>query len=146
MPWNMNDYPDALQNLNKTTRKKAIDIANALVDEEYEDDRAIPIAIEKAKEWYEDASKDKRKSYLKHGDPTTREKNDHTRASLLDQPEFILPHDDGWAVQAKKAIKPAKVFNKKTDAIDYGKKVAKNKQTSLIIYKENGEIQEEWEA
>lgn len=44
------------ENLDKLTRKKAIDIANALLDEGYPDNRAIPIAIDQAKKWYEDAS------------------------------------------------------------------------------------------
>lgn len=49
MPWNMKDFPASMKNLNKLTRKKAIDIANALLDEGYPDSRAIPIAIDQAK-------------------------------------------------------------------------------------------------
>ena len=56
MPWNMKDFPASMKNLDKLTRKKAIDIANALLDEGYPDSRAIPIAIDQAKEWYENAS------------------------------------------------------------------------------------------
>ena len=33
MPWNMKDFPASMKNLDKLTRKKAIDIANALLDE-----------------------------------------------------------------------------------------------------------------
>lgn len=51
MPWTKKDYPDAMKNLDKKVRDKAIDIANALLEEGYEDGRAIPIAIDKAKEW-----------------------------------------------------------------------------------------------
>lgn len=50
MPWNMKDFPASMKNLDKLTRKKAIDIANALLDEGYPDSRAIPIAIDQAKE------------------------------------------------------------------------------------------------
>ncbi|MEW9111178.1 MULTISPECIES: hypothetical protein [Bacillaceae] len=53
MPWSKNDYPDAMKNLDPTVRNKAIEIANALLDEDYEEGRAIPIAIDKAKEWKE---------------------------------------------------------------------------------------------
>lgn len=49
MPWNMKDFPASMKNLDKLTRKKAIDIANALLDEGYPDSRAIPIAIDQAK-------------------------------------------------------------------------------------------------
>ncbi len=51
MPWTKNDYPDSMKNLDKKVRDKAIDIANALLEEGYEEGRAIPIAIDKAKEW-----------------------------------------------------------------------------------------------
>lgn len=53
MPWNMKDYPSSLKNLNEDVRKKAIDIANAMVDEGYNESRAIPIATQQAKSWYE---------------------------------------------------------------------------------------------
>lgn len=49
MPWNMKDFPASMKNLDKLTRKKAIDIANALLDEGYPDNRAIPIAIDQKK-------------------------------------------------------------------------------------------------
>jgi len=49
MPWTLNDYPDSMKNLTNITRKKAIDIANAMTKEGYDDNRAIPIAIEQAK-------------------------------------------------------------------------------------------------
>ncbi|WP_210365103.1 hypothetical protein [Bacillus sp. REN3] len=52
MPWTKDDYPDSMKNLDPDVREKAIEIANALVtDEHYEDGKAIPIAIDKAKEY-----------------------------------------------------------------------------------------------
>jgi uncharacterized protein YdaT len=51
MIWTLQDYPSSMKNLNEETRKKAIDIANSMVDEGYAESRAIPIAIEQAKEW-----------------------------------------------------------------------------------------------
>ncbi|MET3321415.1 UNVERIFIED_ORG: uncharacterized protein YdaT [Peribacillus simplex] len=33
MPWNKNDYPDSMKNLDKDVREKATEIANALLDE-----------------------------------------------------------------------------------------------------------------
>jgi uncharacterized protein YdaT len=38
-----------MKNLDKDVREKAIEIANALLDEGYEDGKAIPIAIDRAK-------------------------------------------------------------------------------------------------
>lgn len=37
MPWNNNDYPDSLKNLDTTVRKKAIEIANALLQDGMEE-------------------------------------------------------------------------------------------------------------
>ncbi len=54
MPWTRENYPDSMKNLDNKTRNKAIQIANALVDkEQMGEERAIPIAISKAKEWAE---------------------------------------------------------------------------------------------
>ncbi|MGE5660518.1 MAG: DUF2188 domain-containing protein [Actinomycetota bacterium] len=53
MPWNEADYPVSMKNLTPEVRKKAIEIANALLEENYEEGKAIPIAIGKAEEWAE---------------------------------------------------------------------------------------------
>jgi uncharacterized protein YdaT len=59
MPWSKNDYPVSMKNLEPEVREKAIEIANALVTEEkYEDGKAIPIAIDKAKEFVVNHKKD----------------------------------------------------------------------------------------
>ncbi|RSD26245.1 hypothetical protein [Mesobacillus subterraneus] len=59
MPWTKNDYPASMKNLDPAVRDKAIEIANALVTEEhYEDGKAIPIAIDKAKEFVENHKND----------------------------------------------------------------------------------------
>lgn len=59
MPWTKNDYPNSMKNLDPEVREKAIEIANALVTEEhYDDGKAIPIAIDKAKENVENHHKD----------------------------------------------------------------------------------------
>ena len=51
MPWTQNDYPDSMKNLGEETRKKAIEIANSLLEEGYNEGRAIPIAISQAEKW-----------------------------------------------------------------------------------------------
>lgn len=57
MPWTMNDDPDSFQSLETVVRKKALEIANKMMQEGYEEDRAIPIAINQAKEWKKNAAK-----------------------------------------------------------------------------------------
>jgi uncharacterized protein YdaT len=51
MPWSANDYPPAMDNLHPLVRIKAIEIANALLEEGYDDGSAIRIAISQAKQW-----------------------------------------------------------------------------------------------
>ena len=61
MPWTKNDYPDSLKNFTAEVRNKAIEIANALLEDDYEEDRAIAIATAQAKEWAENRDKQIRK-------------------------------------------------------------------------------------
>jgi uncharacterized protein YdaT len=51
MPWDETYYPRSMQNLPPEVRSKAVEIANALLEEGYDDGTAIRIAIAKAKEW-----------------------------------------------------------------------------------------------
>lgn len=51
MPWNADHYPVAMRHLSTPARRKAIEIANALLAEGMDEGRAIRIAIAKAKEW-----------------------------------------------------------------------------------------------
>lgn len=51
MPWTDSRYPAAMGHLPEATRRKAIEIANALLDEGMDEGKAIRIAIAKAKEW-----------------------------------------------------------------------------------------------
>ncbi len=53
MPWNSFHFPSSMKHLPSPVREKAIEIANALLDEGMEEGKAIRIAIAKAKEWAE---------------------------------------------------------------------------------------------
>lgn len=144
VPWTLDDYPDSMKNLSKVTKKKAIDIANALIEDGYKDQQAIPIAINQAKEWYDKTSEDEREDYLQHGKVTVHDQKHKSNPALLDENELVLPHDGKWAVQSKKAKRISKQFDKKADAIEYAKKVAKNKQTALEIYKQDGSLERKY--
>lgn len=58
MPWSKNDYPPSMKNLEPRVRKKAVEIANALLEEGSEEGRAIAIATAKAQEWDENHPED----------------------------------------------------------------------------------------
>ncbi|PZD97705.1 hypothetical protein DNH61_00095 [Paenibacillus sambharensis] len=51
MPWKDGDYPESLKNFDPAIRDKAVEIANALLRDGYDEGRAIPIATAQAKEW-----------------------------------------------------------------------------------------------
>lgn len=51
MPWTSEYYPKSMRNLPEPVRKKAIEIANALLEEGMDEGKAIRIAIAKSKEW-----------------------------------------------------------------------------------------------
>jgi uncharacterized protein YdaT len=51
MPWDEDRYPASMSHLPVRVRRKAIEVANALLAEGYDEGKAIRIAIAKAKEW-----------------------------------------------------------------------------------------------
>ncbi|AEI41161.1 hypothetical protein [Paenibacillus mucilaginosus] len=53
MPWRDGDYPPSMKNMDPQIRHKAVEIANALLEDGHEEGRAIAIATAKAKEWHE---------------------------------------------------------------------------------------------
>ncbi|MGL9742239.1 DUF2188 domain-containing protein [Enterococcus sp. DIV1368c] len=145
MPWNMKDFPPAMKNLEELTKKKAIDIGNALLDEGYPDDRAIPIAISQAKEWVESADEKEKKAFSKKKNPQKNDKHDSNprAAKLLDATVEVKFEEDHWIVRSKGAEKASNHFDHKEDAIEKGKEVARNKETSLMIYKKDGTFERE---
>jgi uncharacterized protein YdaT len=51
MPWSDAHYPASMRRLAPAVRRKAIEIANALLEEGYDEGKAIRIAIAQAKRW-----------------------------------------------------------------------------------------------
>lgn len=51
MPWTPDKPPDSMRSLPPTVRRKAVDIANALLRERMDEAMAIRIAIAKARAW-----------------------------------------------------------------------------------------------
>ncbi len=51
MPWSLSYYPASMRNLPAPMLAKAIEIANALLDEGYEEGQAIRMAIAAARKW-----------------------------------------------------------------------------------------------
>ena len=56
--------------------------------------------------------------------------------------QFVGPHPNGgWKVKGANNEKATKLFDTKSDAIAFGKQVAKHQQSELIIQGLNGKIQ-----
>jgi uncharacterized protein YdaT len=51
MPWDEDDYPASMRGLPERVRRKAIDIANALLAEGHDEGMAIRVAIARARAW-----------------------------------------------------------------------------------------------
>ncbi len=51
MPWSSDYIPASMKHLPPIVREKAIEIANALLEEGMDEGKAIRIAIAKAKQW-----------------------------------------------------------------------------------------------
>lgn len=62
MPWSEDHYPVSMKNLTPEVRNKAIEIANALLEQGYEEGRAIAIGTAQAEEWGRHRGKQIKKS------------------------------------------------------------------------------------
>lgn len=143
MPWDVNDYPVSLKNFDPLLRKKTIEIANALLANGYEDDRAIPIAISQAKEWMKDASKAEKETFDKERNPKKTDQHDSSSANpkLLDNAVEVFYEEDHWVVKTKEAKRASDTFDKKAEAVDRANEIAANKGSEVIIYKKDGSRQ-----
>ena len=61
MPWDEHHHPHSWKNFTAPVRRKMIEIANALLEQGYEENRAIAIATAQGKEWAEHRDKQVRK-------------------------------------------------------------------------------------
>lgn len=145
MPWNLKDYPESFKNFDHVVRKKAIDIGNSLLDDGYDEDEAIPIATEQAKEWAGNASSDELKSY-KYGDRPEKDDDHESQADpeLLDSDVLVYFDEESseWLVRSDDADQASDRFDNKSDAVDRAKEIAENKGTKVVRYTREGERQD----
>jgi len=114
-------YPPSMQYMDAPVRDKAFDIFNALLDEGYDDDQAIPIAIAQAKKWVQGH---------RHG-------QDSGAASV-----HVVPHPDGWAVRRADTQKSSFVFKRMGDAKTKALEIGKREQVGIVLHDEYGEVQQ----
>lgn len=119
MPWTYDDYPNSMKNLDRVVREKAIDIANALLEDGYPDDRAIPIGIAQAKKWAE-GDNDKHKSDNLH----------------------VVPHPQGWAVRRANGKRVSVIMNTQEAAQARALAMAEAEQVDVILHRADGQIKD----
>lgn len=127
MPYTYENYPNTMKNLTPEVRKKAIDILNKLIeDRDMDGGMAIATSISKAREW---AAKTRKGNYSGKGKKAVE--------------IYVKAHKKGWAVEKQNADKASFVFKTKEEAIHKAREIASREEQTLIIYKEDGTIQEE---
>lgn len=136
MPYTMNDYPDSLKNLERLERRKAIDIINAMLEDGYDDNEAIPIGTKQAKEWYKDADEDELKT-LENKNIQNHNNNNDRGPDLIDNDVEVYFEDDEWKVKTKGAEQPSKTFQYKKEAVDYAEGIAENRGTKTVVHKKD---------
>ena len=137
MPWNEKDYPSSMKNLDSIVRRKAIDIANAMIKEGYKEDSAIPIAISQAKDWAEDASAEDKKSLKEKNITKHKDDPDNTSSRLQDR-DVEVKYDDEeemWMVITEGAKKADSRHSTKKEAEKRAKEIADNKDVEVKSHK-----------
>ncbi|TYO69804.1 DUF2188 domain-containing protein [Rossellomorea marisflavi] len=116
MSWSKQDYPESLKNLPSDVRNKAIEIGNALLDEGYEEGRAIAIATDRAHKSEEGTQSDKTEYH-------------------------VTVHDDGWQLKKADGQRAIMVEETKEKLLERAKRYATDHSGTLVVYKEDGSVE-----
>ena len=136
MPWTENDYPNSWKNLTADTRRKAIDIANAMLADGYKDADAIPIATAQAKKWAETATESDKKS-LRSKDLSDHVKNTDDKGATYIEKDVharYIPNKEHWEVKTEGAERASDTFPTKKEAEKRAREIADNRDTKAILH------------
>ncbi len=53
----------------------------------------------------------------------------------------VIPHQGEWAVRHNSVGRPAKLFEKKAEAVKWGRAMAKKEKTEFVIHGRDGKVQ-----
>ncbi|MBD1875113.1 DUF2188 domain-containing protein [Nodosilinea sp. FACHB-131] len=140
MPWTYEDYPASMKNLTAEVRRKAIDIANALLGDGYGEGRAIAIATAQSEKW---AKRRHKQIAKKNTGGTTGQAVAADDEKGNEEPIHVFadPEESGWiATQGRKRIAQG---SKKADVVEKAKEEAKAQKTELCIHNKQGDLIEE---
>jgi uncharacterized protein YdaT len=135
MPWTKKDFPNAMKNLPAEVREKAVEIANALLDEtRMEEGIAIATAISRAKDWAVNRGKEIKSQT---GDSRSTDVKRHG------EDRYVIPyHEREWAIKNEGSKRVEKVFGNKKEAVQQARKEARKANASLTIQKRDGRVQQ----
>ncbi|WP_405170110.1 DUF2188 domain-containing protein [Paenibacillus sp. FSL H8-0280] len=136
MPWNKQEYPVSMKNLEPRVRHKAIEIANALLDDGYEEGRSIAIATAKAEEWDENHPVPERSK----SDSTERRHSEPVSSSKSHDNIHVVPTDSGWAIKEEGKSTYLSTFDTKAEAVDKAKELSSKQNIRAIIHNQDGQI------
>ncbi|ETT44809.1 DUF2188 domain-containing protein [Paenibacillus sp. FSL R5-0490] len=150
MPWNKQDYPVSMKNLEPRVRHKAIEIANALLDDGYEEGRSIAIATAKAEEWDENhpAPENSKSDSTSSSDNSNRNKSssgerrhsEPVSSSKSHDNIHVVPTDSGWAIKEEGKSTYLSTFDTKAEAVDKAKELSSKQNIRAIIHNQDGQI------
>lgn len=118
MPWTPSDYPDSMKNLDAEVRSKAIEMANAMLEDGMEEGRAISIATAKARDYVHGTDDSKRPQYI------------------------VKPHNDGWALMKKEGERAIQSAETKQKLLEDAKPYVTEHDGILTIYQEDGSVEQ----
>lgn len=133
MPWTNKDFPASMKNLPEEVRVKAIEIANALLEEKDMDEGiAIATAISRAKDWAANRGK-------KTENP---EKSRISDVKEHGEDRYVIPYEKSkWAIKVEGENDVEKVFSNKKEAVAQAREEAMKANASLTIQKRTGRLQ-----
>lgn len=131
MPWTKSTYPDSMKNLPAGVRNKAIEIANALLEERgMNEGIAIATATSRAKDWAATRGKPLKKKNVESRQVDVKKHG---------QDRYVAPAAEGWEV--KKERGRAQHFDTKEEAVSAAKDLAKKANASVTIQGRDGKMQ-----
>lgn len=134
MPWTNKRYPDSMKYLPKAVREKAIEIANALLEEkQMEEGTAIATAISRSKDWA-----------VNHGlsIESTNPESKITDLKIHGEDRYVIPYDDRkWAIRNEGDKVIEAIFETKAEAVKEARMRAKAVNGAMTIQKRDGKIE-----
>lgn len=65
-----------------------------------------------------------------------------SRGLQMGKNQHVVPHNGEWAVRGEGNEKVTRIFDTQREAIDYGRGVARNQGSELVIHRPNGQIRD----